>query len=438
MTAPAGPVAGFLRRLSQHGLTDLPDAELLARFVRDRDEAAFTQLLRRHGPMVLGAARRVLANAADAEDVTQAVFLILARRAGRFDGVPNVGGWLHGVAVRTALHARAKRHRRRVVEARAARPEEAPAVLADGLAAVVDRAVQSLPAKLRDAVVLCDLEGETRQAAANRLGVPLGTVSSRLAAAHAKLATKLARPFAGAVLASVGMADALTGATLAAVFAHDPRGVPAAVSVLVLEVTRMMWLTKLKLAAGGVVAALAVGAAGVGVGRQAMADEPKAVPAKPAVAPPAVIAPARRSDQEAAERKKFVGTWRIVSETLNGKPEKPKPGGFQQSSRITFDDRGHCLMHWTADDAPKPTGGFQVFRILVNPHRKHKELLLVSEEWSMSGIYEIDGDTLRWAMYVGDDGVADRPHGFAVTDQPPGSPDLAVHVMKRDKTTSTK
>ena len=275
MTAAAGPVAGFLRRLSQDGLTDLSDGDLLARFVRDRDEAAFAQLLRRHGPMVHGAARRVLGNAADAEDVAQTVFLILARQAGRFTGLPNVGGWLHGVAVRTALHAKAKQHRRRVVEARAARPEAVPDGLADDLAAVVDRAVQSLPAKLRDTVVLCDLEGQTRQQAADGLSVPLGTVSSRLAASHAKLAAKLARPFAEAALVGAGMADTLAGATLAAVFTTDTRGVPAGVLILVLEVTRMMWLTKLKLAAACAAVAIGVTGVGVNVGMRATADETK-------------------------------------------------------------------------------------------------------------------------------------------------------------------
>ncbi len=425
MPAPAGPIAGFLHHLSQDGLTDLSDGDLLARFVRGRDEAAFAQLLRRHGPMVLGAARRVLGNATDAEDVTQAVFLILARQAGRFTGMPNVGGWLHGVAVQTALHAKSRRHRRRVVEARAARPEAVAGVSGDDLATVIDRAVQSLPAKLRDAVVLCDLEGQSRQQAANRLGVPLGTVSSRLAAAHAKLAAKLARPFAGAALVGVGMADGLAGATLAAVFTHDPWGVPAGVSVLVMEVTRMMWITKVKLAAAGVVMALAVGASGVGAGRYAAADEPKGAAAKPNPPPKKVEDSAsiqmKRDRLDKSETDKFEGTWRFVSAATDGTPEPL--GVYLLTMRIEFAQVGQCIIRDT-----EPTR-FQGVGYRINPYRTPKELFFFERLGAY--IYEFDGDMLRLGkLYTSG---FDRPHGFTKTDQPPDSPSVTVYVLKREK-----
>src|SRR5207244_10007015 len=76
------------------------DGPLLARFVACRDEAAFAALVRRHGPMVLGVCRRVLAHAQDAEDAFQATFLILARKAPSVLKREAVGSWLYAVAFR--------------------------------------------------------------------------------------------------------------------------------------------------------------------------------------------------------------------------------------------------------------------------------------------------------------------------------------------------
>ena len=91
----------------------LTDGQLLARFVADRDEASFTALLRRHGPMVLGVCRRVLRDTHDAEDAFQAAFLILARRAASVLKREAVGGYLYAVAYHTALEAAKANARRR-------------------------------------------------------------------------------------------------------------------------------------------------------------------------------------------------------------------------------------------------------------------------------------------------------------------------------------
>src|SRR4051812_6147487 len=77
---------------------DCPDHDLLERFVKHTDDAAFTALVERHGPMVLGVCRRALADRADAEDVCQATFLVLARKAARIRKGTALGGWLHRVA----------------------------------------------------------------------------------------------------------------------------------------------------------------------------------------------------------------------------------------------------------------------------------------------------------------------------------------------------
>src|SRR5688572_5922391 len=145
------------------------DGDLLARFVARRDEAAFAELVRRHGPMVLGACRRVLGNAHDAEDAYQATFLVLARKAVSIRS-GQVGNWLYGVACRTARKARSMAAAQRVRERAGARPEE---VRPDGraeLREVLDRELERLPDKYRSAIVLCDLEGRSYKEAARQLG----------------------------------------------------------------------------------------------------------------------------------------------------------------------------------------------------------------------------------------------------------------------------
>ncbi|HZY87941.1 MAG TPA: sigma-70 family RNA polymerase sigma factor, partial [Gemmataceae bacterium] len=164
MSASIGSVLRYLRRAGagrQAGAAT--DEALLERFAGRREEAAFEELLRRHGPMVLGTVRRLLGNEADAEEAFQATFLVLARRASSLGRVP-LGPWLHGVARRTAAHARADRARRQARERRAVvmgavRPSN-EAVWRD-LRPVLDEEVGRLPARDRAAVALCYLEGKT-------------------------------------------------------------------------------------------------------------------------------------------------------------------------------------------------------------------------------------------------------------------------------------
>src|SRR5439155_13468870 len=87
------------------------DDELLVRFTRHRDESAFGELVRRHGPMVQGVARRALGDHHAAEDVLQATFLLLARKARHVRWQRTIGPWLHAVAIRLAHKAAHRRLR---------------------------------------------------------------------------------------------------------------------------------------------------------------------------------------------------------------------------------------------------------------------------------------------------------------------------------------
>ncbi|AMV27256.1 ECF RNA polymerase sigma factor SigE [Gemmata sp. SH-PL17] len=193
------------------------DGQLLRMFVAARTDDAFAELVRRHGPMVLAVCHRVLANPHDAEDAFQAVFLVLARKAGAVRG-SNVAGWLYSVAVRTARGVRIMRDRRKHVVASQSARISAPTIPDDTLvvteqAAIIDEELAKLPELLREALVLCELHGLSRRQAALELGIAEGTLSSRLAAAKRKLAERLS---ARGVTATAALSMLLSSATVSA------------------------------------------------------------------------------------------------------------------------------------------------------------------------------------------------------------------------------
>ena len=194
--AYAEDIVAYLRKL-----TSSPDAgprtdrELLQRFAGQHDQAAFTTLVERHGPMVLHLCRRLLHNWHDAEDVCQAVFLVLASKAASRRWQDSVANWLYQVAYHLALKARAAAARRRAHERRASVPPYAEAkddILARELQSALDEELARLPPRYRAPLVLCYLEGATRDEAARRLGWPLGTLKSRVERGRELLHRRLA------------------------------------------------------------------------------------------------------------------------------------------------------------------------------------------------------------------------------------------------------
>jgi RNA polymerase sigma factor (sigma-70 family) len=191
-------LASILRQIrSLHNRNDtkvVSDGELLRRFQTRGDETAFELLVWRHGPMVLGICRRVLRDHHAAEDAFQATFLTLARKAGSIGVRDALAGWLYTVAHRVALAARARRARQETHEWPALGMEgNEPAYLPpDGPADHEEREllraeIDRLPDAFRAVIVLCCLEGRTRSEAAEQLGVPMGTVESRLVRARERL-----------------------------------------------------------------------------------------------------------------------------------------------------------------------------------------------------------------------------------------------------------
>ena len=179
-------LVSYLRRMTPvSGAAEQEDALLLAHFAQG-DESAFTTLVRRYAPLVWGVCSRVLPRTQDAEDAFQATFLVLVREARSLSGGRPLGPWLHRVASRTAVKARARAARQSARETSAkVEPavESSSDVLANEVKAILDEEVGRLPEKYRQPVVLCYLEGLTNEEAARRLACPHGTILSRLSRA---------------------------------------------------------------------------------------------------------------------------------------------------------------------------------------------------------------------------------------------------------------
>jgi RNA polymerase sigma factor (sigma-70 family) len=195
VNGPIHPVLRHIRRVALLSEADTrTDAHLLRTFVAQRDEAAFEALVRRHGPMVHAVCRRILRDTHDADDALQATFLVLVRKAAAVKNQESLSSWLHGVALRTSLKARAavaarRKHERRAVAVPAADVDAD--ILWHDLRVVLDEEIQRLPELYRSLVVQCYLEGQSYADAASRLGCSRGTVSTRLTRARALLRKQL-------------------------------------------------------------------------------------------------------------------------------------------------------------------------------------------------------------------------------------------------------
>jgi len=201
--------------MTESPMTDAPaetDDELLLR-MRSGDEQAFVVLYRRRQAAIYRFALHMSGSAAVADDIIQEVFLALIRDDCGYD--PERGtlsGYLFGIARKLALRQIA---RRRAEAALDTSPDET--VLADLTAgadqladltrkegvAALRRAVQALPARYREVVVLCDLEEVDYAEAAFVLGCPIGTVRSRLHRARALLLEKMRQERGGKPLGAL-------------------------------------------------------------------------------------------------------------------------------------------------------------------------------------------------------------------------------------------
>jgi RNA polymerase sigma factor (sigma-70 family) len=359
----------YLRRLCDEAVPP-EDAVLLNRFVTANDREAFELLIARHGPMVLGTARRLVDNTHDAEDVFQAVFLSLARLAKSIRQGRALPAWLHKTTCRVAAKLRANRPVQSApTPERYEHCDPGAGLVWREVCQALDEELQRLPERLRSPLLLCYLSGLTRDEAAKQLGWSLGTLKRRLEEGRKTLRIRLAKRG----IASVGVAltvltpDALQAAvsksllesSLCLIFSTGAV-VPATISALVLGSATTLKGVAMK----SIIALLAVIALGVGVyAGMSQADPPKNLDA-PTAKSAASKAPAAKSPDADADALPAGALARLGSPRLRHgarlKDIAYSPTGKRLAS-VGYDD---TLRAWDAETGrqifavKRPEGGF--------------------------------------------------------------------------------
>jgi RNA polymerase sigma factor (sigma-70 family) len=300
---PLQSLVHHLRHLARPA--DPTDRQLLERFAATRDEAAFATLVHRYGPLVLSVCRRILGEVHDAEDAFQATFLVLARKARAVRWQASVGNWLYGVAWRVARKARARAAQRRAHERQFAglpRPEAASEMSVREVGALLDEELQALPDYHRAPLVLCYLEGRSRNEAARQLGWTLATLKRRLEQGRARRRSRLTRrglTLSAALLAttlarpSTAPAAALSAATVEAALAFTAGTLAAPAAVLAEAVLRGTATARLTMGLTLLTLALLTAGAAVFTLPPAAEDRP------PAAEPPVESPPPAKEPQPA-------------------------------------------------------------------------------------------------------------------------------------------
>jgi RNA polymerase sigma factor (sigma-70 family) len=420
---------------------DLTDGQLLERFVSRRETAALEVLVRRHGPMVWGVCRRILSNHHDAEDALQATFLVLARKAASVRPSSMVGNWLYGVARQTALKARATVAKRRTRERQVVDMPD-PAVkeqdFSGDLQALLDQELSRLPDKYRVAIVLCDLEGETRKQVARQLGLPEGTLAGRLTRGRAMLAKRLARhglAVTGGALAALlsqtaasacvpnsALSSTIKALTMVAAGKTAAAGlVSAKVAALTEGVVKAMLLNKLKIVAVLVLTLCLLGSGTTVVTYHALAAAQKEATKEPAPKPQTKVpdAPAAKPKED---KELHQGTWHVVEVKVGGKHQAKETSKDQilvftpDKFVIEYDDGSSQEMMYQIDAKQTP---------------KAIDLAPISgpdRGYTFKGIYEIEGGRLKlyYSRNVAPD--AKRPARFEPESEDRG---MRSFVLKR-------
>jgi RNA polymerase sigma-70 factor (ECF subfamily) len=437
-----------LRALAGQVPAGQTDQHLLERFVRQRDETAFAALLERHGPMVLGVCRRTLRDAHLAEDVFQATFLVLIRNARAIRKRQSLSGWLHGVALRLARKARADAARAERHDQRSAlgSPPDPPTETSwREVQQILDDELQRLPTRYRLPLILCYLEGRTRDDAAAQLGWSPGRLKGLLERGRERLRCALVRRgLAPAALAPLVLAESALAAPVPPLLAvstlRTGLRVAAGEGILACDVSE----TVAHLVEGGMgsmgpkklilVLVLALGLSVLGTGAGVLAQlsaptgtgsdpetlagaiEPAAeVRNSPSQAPPDVRAasdkepemtkptpPAQEAPKD--DKQALQGAWHAESLQVDGEDatellQKRVLPAFVftdwtvKGDIIEFREGGHyCSASFTIDPGKKPR---EIDIAPLSPREQRES------DPPNRGVYTLDGDT--WTICFGND-----------------------------------
>jgi RNA polymerase sigma factor (sigma-70 family) len=401
-----------------------PDAVLLERFVRARDEGAFEAILHRHGPLVYTVCRRLLSNPDDTADAFQATFLVLARKAGAIATGSLLANWLYGVAYRVGTRARKNRLRRGAREQADADLTRFPASDEPGDGALTRELceeVERLPPSYREPIVLCYLEGKTVEQAATELRCPATTVKGRLALARERLRQRLVRrgvPLTAELVAGHALAGpapaALIVQTLQAAPAFADGALVGTVSAQVIALTtgvlRTMLLSKLKTVVPVLVAITLLTGTGVTAYRTNAWDKP--ADEKKADRP--------KADKPKADKEAILGTWQVVSVEFSGQ-KNPEGADFDllRKAKLTF----------TKDkQITEMAGGKREHDYTLDSTRTPKALDIQDGDPRTRAIYALEGDRLTICFPNAGAAVRNRPSKLA-TQEGDG---LFLLVLKRE------
>ena len=225
-------VANELLRMMRTVAPGETDGELLSRYHQTRDEAAFAEIVRRNGPLVLRVCRSILGEATAAEDAFQAAFLVLSRKAARLSRPGSLAGWLHATASRVARETRRAEDRllRRQAECQPHHTTTDDLTWRE-VREVLDIELAKLPEKYRVPLILCYFQGLSYEEAGRQAGCSVGALRGRLERGKDQLRKRLAKhglPLAAPVLILAPtnpVSAALMDATLGAVRMANSSGI---------------------------------------------------------------------------------------------------------------------------------------------------------------------------------------------------------------------
>ena len=265
------------------------DQELITRYATAQDQQAFAELAQRHSPWVYSCAKRLLRNSAPADDVTQAVFILLARKSSKLQAKSHIAGWLIRATQYCAREAMRSHARRQKHEQEAAMQQQTNSPASDAnwqeISPVLDEAVAKLSAKDRDAVLLHFYQGLSLSELASTLGTGEEAARKRVQRAVEKLRKILARK--GISASATGLALVMTesvtqaapaGVTEAAIAASSVGGAARSAGVIAKGAMIMMAWAKVKLVAALVTTLAIPGAVAINVSANAASGPVQTAP----------------------------------------------------------------------------------------------------------------------------------------------------------------